>query len=233
MGWLGLSTRALMAGTALEFQPVEHHPVHHPSALRNRPVILQTLQELLPQGISGDALEIASGTGAHVEVFAPGLPEVTWQPSEYVTQGSEQLATIDAHGCQRFTNVRRAVALDASAPWEEWPQEVRQREGGFRLVFVSNVFHITAWAVTAGILAGSGRALAKGGMLVTYGPYKIDGRCTTESNEAFDASLRQRNPEWGYRDVAEVEAEASNHGLQLAQMRNMPANNFLLQFVKA
>lgn len=61
----------------------------------------------------------------------------------------------------------------------------------------------------------------------------VDGAPTTESNAAFDASLRARNPAWGYRDVADVAAEAAAAGLALAERRSMPANNFLLAFTKA
>lgn len=53
-----------------------------------------------------------------------------------------------------------------------------------------------------------------------------------ESNREFDASLRQRNPRWGYRDVAAVAAAALPHGLALRENRAMPANNQLLWFVR-
>lgn len=61
----------------------------------------------------------------------------------------------------------------------------------------------------------------------------VDGAPTTESNAAFDASLRARNPAWGYRDVADVAAAAAAAGLALRERRGMPANNFLLTFDKA
>ena len=47
--------------------------------------------------------------------------------------------------------------------------------------------------------AGAGKVLRPGGLLLVYGPFKVDGKCTTESNASFDASLRRQNPEWGYR----------------------------------
>ena len=45
------------------------------------------------------------------------------------------------------------------------------------------------------------------------------------SNEAFDASLRARNPEWGLRDLDAVVAEAEGHGFALESVTPMPANN--------
>ena len=84
-----------------------------------------------------------------------------------------------------------------------------------------------------GILAGAGRCLKERGIFVAYGPFKIDGKFTTESNEAFDASLRQRNVTWGYRDIADVAAYASLHGLRMRERRSMPANNFLVVFERS
>ena len=202
---------------------------HHPSALRNRPHILAALQELLPQFdcTEGSALEIASGSGAHIEVFADAFPKLRWQPTE-----------LDAGACARITaclkgkaNVAPAVPVDCSAPYLEWGVGAA---AGQTLVYNSNMFHISPWETAGkGLLAGAGAALRPGGMLVTYGPYKIDGKFTTESNQAFDESLRARDPSWGYRDAdADVAAEAARHGLVLQHRREMPANNFLLAFVK-
>ena len=66
-----------------------------------------------------------------------------------------------------------------------------------------------------------------------YGPFKKDNRFTTTSNEEFDKSLRQRNPEWGYRDTGQVAQEAKKNGLALRDVKDMPANNFLLTFTES
>ena len=49
----------------------------------------------------------------------------------------------------------------------------------------------------------------------------------------FDATLRQRNPEFGYRDVAQVATAAATVGLAFASTTRMPANNLLLEFVRS
>ena len=47
---------------------------------------------------------------------------------------------------------------------------------------------------------------------------------------AFDATLRGRNPEWGYRDVAAVCALCEAEGVVREDVVAMPANNFMLVF---
>lgn len=63
---------------------------HHPSALRNRGPITAELSRWLQRGAGrgddgqhgGSVLEIASGTGCHVEAFAKALPNWTFKPTE-------------------------------------------------------------------------------------------------------------------------------------------------------
>ncbi len=75
--------------------------------------------------------------------------------------------------------------------------------------------------------------LSVAGLLYLYGPYRIDGRHTAPSNEAFDAYLRAQNPLWGVRDLADVTALARRHGLVLAETIGMPANNLSVIFRSA
>jgi hypothetical protein len=79
-------------------------------------------------------------------------------------------------------------------------------------------------------MAGAERVLAADGMLFLYGPYKIGGRHTAETNQAFDEDLRGRNPEWGIRDLADVTALARRHGFGAPETVQMPANNLSVIF---
>jgi hypothetical protein len=76
----------------------------------------------------------------------------------------------------------------------------------------------------------AGRLLPGGGVLYLYGPYRRDGRDTAPSNAAFDADLRQRNAEWGVRDLEVVQGHAAEAGLLLQEIVEMPANNLSVVF---
>jgi Protein of unknown function (DUF938) len=101
-----------------------------------------------------------------------------------------------------------------------------------RLQLNTNMIHISPWTATEGLFAAAGRLLRRGGYLFTYGPYKVDGEFTTESNRQFDLSLRGRDARWGLRDLADVQALAAQANLSLVQRHSMPANNFMLAFRK-
>ena len=81
-----------------------------------------------------------------------------------------------------------------------------------------------------GLFAGAGRYLRADGKLFLYGPFKRDGKHTALSNAVFDTSLREGNPDWGVRDIGDVETLARGTGLGLIDTIEMPANNLTLVF---
>ena len=197
-------------------------PFFSPAAERNKQPLLEALQTLLPP--SGHALEIASGTGQHLEHFSAGLPGWTWQPSEFEAERLGWLRQLRQSwpAEQQRQRVAEALALDVSVlPWPVAPES-------FDLVFCANMLHVAPWVCCSGLMQGAAQALKPQGSLLTYGPYLEDDVVTAPSNLAFDAELRQRNPSWGLRRLADVQAEAARAGLQLAQRLAMPANNLLL-----
>ena len=56
----------------------------------------------------------------------------------------------------------------------------------------------------------------------------VNGAFTSESNAAFDASLKARNPRWGIRDLESVMRDASICGL--GQAAPNPVNHLLKYF---
>jgi SAM-dependent methyltransferase len=192
--------------------------LHAPATSRNREPILAVLRRHLPA--SGLVLEIASGSGEHAVHFATALPQLVLQPSD---PDPEARASIDAWiASSGLNNVRPALALDVMQ--EPWPADEAAA------VLCINMVHISPWSATEALVRGAARILPPGGVLCLYGPYKRDGAHTAPSNEAFDASLRARNPDWGVRDLEAVAALAAAHGFAAPTVEPMPANNFSLVF---
>jgi SAM-dependent methyltransferase len=189
-----------------------------PSALRNRGLILDVLKQVLPA--TGGVLELASGSGEHVVYFAEQLPDLLWQPSD---PSADARASIAAwRETDGTPNVLPPIDLNALAP--VWPVERADA------IIAINMVHISPWAATIRLMAQAGRLLPAGGPLYLYGPYRQTDVPFAESNAAFDADLRRRNPEWGIRQVDDVAAEAMANGLKLDEVIPMPANNLSLVF---
>lgn len=192
-----------------------------PAPERNKGPILEVLTRVLPA--RGTVLELASGSGQHAVHFAAHLPGLRWLPSD---PDPDNLASIRAwlHEAA-LPNLAQPIALDVlSTSWDV---------GTVDAVFNANLIHISPWACCAALFDGVGRHLAADGVLVTYGPYRIAGQHTSESNARFDAGLKAQDERWGVRDLADVEREAQRVGLGLVERIQMPANNLSLVFRRA
>jgi hypothetical protein len=194
-------------------------PAFSPAAERNQQPILEVLQQVLPQ--KGRALEIASGTGQHVAWFAQHLAQWVWQPTD---ADAPALNSIDARiAAGQLANVRPPLLLDVLSP--VWlPADTPP----FDAIYCANMLHIAPWSTCAALMQGAVRHLAPSGLLITYGPYLEDDVPTSPGNLGFDRDLRLQNAAWGLRRREDVEVEAAQAGLRLAQRFGMPANNLLL-----
>jgi SAM-dependent methyltransferase len=183
------------------------------SAERNKGPILAVLERTLPR--TGLVLEIGSGTGQHVCHFAKVLPELIWVSSDPDAEMRESIRSwLKSVGP---STVRPPVDLDVC----RFPWPVRHADA----VLCINLIHVTPWAMTGALLSGAKNVLTHGGVLFLYGPYRRLGRHTASSNEAFDAQLRANDPAWG-RDLEAVVELAATAGFELAEVVEMPANNF-------
>jgi SAM-dependent methyltransferase len=193
---------------------------------RNHEPIWAVLRTRLA-GKSGDVLEVGSGTGQHVVHFARETPDVIWWPSDLNEQHLKSIGAWRAHS--KLPNVQPPQRIDVADP--AWWRGVQQRGPRDLLaLFCANVIHIAPWSVAEGLFAGAGQALRADGRFFLYGPFKRDGQHTALSNAVFDSSLREGNPEWGVRDIVDVEKLARSAGLALLETVEMPANNMILVF---
>jgi SAM-dependent methyltransferase len=222
------SSRILLAGQQLSCEAEMHGPTpwmpgddnaprkHAPATLRNREPIAQVLQQELPA--AGKVLEVASGSGEHCAFFAERFPGHLWQPTD---PDPGALGSI-GNWCAGLDNVMRPLALDAASP--DWPVEAADA------VLCINMAHISPWEATLGLIAGAQRLLAQGAPLILYGPWRRAGVPTAPSNEAFDASLKARDPRWGLRVVEDFDAAADARGFARTRLVEMPANNLMLVY---
>ena len=166
-------------------------------------------------------LEIGSGTGQHAVHFAAHLPHLVWHPTEQLKYMTDLEARIKQQGS---ANLRAPAVLDVKQA--VWP--LRQADA----VFSANTLHIMSWAEVLDLFGGLARILAAGGVLCIYGPFRYDGRYTSDSNRNFDHMLQERDPLSGLRDIQAVTALASQYGIHLKLDHDLPANNRLLEFVR-
>jgi SAM-dependent methyltransferase len=188
-----------------------------PAAARNVGPIGDVLADWLPE--RGLVLEIASGTGEHALAFARRFQELDWMPSDPDPQA---LASIAAWAEGGPPNLKPPVQLDVCA--DPWPVDRADA------ILCVNMVHIAPWEASLGLLEGARKLLSPGAPLILYGPWLQAGVPTAPSNQAFDISLRDRDPRWGLRLVEDFAAEAELRGLRLAERREMPSNNLMLRF---
>ena len=177
------------------------------------------------------AFEIGSGQGVHASVIAPQLPDIDFVLSdiseEYFENIKENVKAIDNVLLPPVTFDARDDIVDALIV-----DNLNAVVGACLLVLVVNICHISPIETTKGIFATSEKVLAKRGILYIYGPFNVDGKYTSEGNERFDKSMKEKDERFGIRDISELEAIGETHGLKLNEIHEMPANNFLLGWIR-
>lgn len=190
-----------------------------PAPERNKEAILEVLQRVFPG--TGRVLEIASGSGQHAAHFARNLPGLLFQPSDVDPENLESIRAWVREA--KLPNLFEPIALDVqSADWG----------AVYDAIFNANMVHIAPWECAKALLRGVGRHLESGGAFAIYGPFKLGGVHTSESNAAFDEDLKRRDPRWGVRDAEAVITLAEEAGLTFSERVPMPANNQTLVFVR-
>jgi len=187
---------------------------------RNKEPILRVLRSVYAD--REQVLEIGSGTGQHAVHFAAQLQHLTWHPTEQLAYLPDLAARVKLEGSR---NLRRPTVLDVNQT--VWP--VRSVDA----IYTANTLHIMGWAEVVAMFRGLDGVLAPDGVLCVYGPFRYDGRYTSDSNRDFDRMLQDRDALSGLRDMTDVSSLAARHGLRLRADHDLPANNRLLEFARA
>ena len=188
------------------------------ACVENQDPILNVLQGYFSKVAT--VLEIGSGSGQHAAYLPKFLPHLSWQPSDV----AENIPGIELWREETaLQNVLPSIVLDVA---QTWPEQY------YDAVFSANTAHIMSFPQVELMFSGVSRLLNSAGIFCLYGPFKIDGQHTSESNFRFDNFLRQRDPASGVRDIADLEAMAVAGGLALKDVVEMPVNNKILVFVR-
>jgi len=161
-------------------------------------------------------LEIGSGTGQHAVFFAAELAYLDWQTSDVQANLDGIKGWISESAAE---NVREPLSLDV--------RDTMLPEMRYDAVFSANTAHIMGADAVARMFAIAADVLVDCGVFALYGPFSIAGQFNTASNEQFDASLRERDPVMGIRDLDDLDALAEQGGLSRQRLYAMPANNYM------
>jgi cyclopropane fatty-acyl-phospholipid synthase-like methyltransferase len=210
--------------------PLDPHPLSEYVAWagnRNREPILKVLKEKFPTS-SGNVLEFASGSGMHINFFAPNFKHLQFQPSDRCDETFENIKRlIQLNGND---NISDPIVLDLTVP-DTWPDASTRK---YDAIFCINIFQVAPVSIADSMMACASKLLTEDGCLLIYGPFKVEGGYTTDSNKEFDETLQSAGvPEWGLADVNDITAAASAHGMKLHERIDMPVNNFTLMYTRA
>jgi cyclopropane fatty-acyl-phospholipid synthase-like methyltransferase len=193
---------------------------YSPSAARNKAVIAEAFQRLLPSVRT--ILEIGSGTGEHAEEILRSRAGLTWQGSDADPHARASTTT-------RMTALGQPAALELDTRQDGWWQTV---DGPFDAVVAINVVHITDRQGYENLFRGASALLGAGSALFLYGPMSRRG-ALEPSNQRFDQSLQSRDPVWGVRDLDDtLQPLGARFALELDSAERVPANNHVVVFRK-
>lgn len=118
--------------------------IRYTSAERNQGPILSSLKKFI-DSLSGNMLEISSGTGQHVSFFATNFPNIEFQPTEF---DLSLLESINSY-TKNMSNVLPAKYLDVTIEPDQWLDgELKKKQ--YDYVLNINMMHISEWKCTEG-----------------------------------------------------------------------------------
>jgi Protein of unknown function (DUF938) len=188
-----------------------------PATLRNRDFILDVLAMSCRRRASSLRSHMAR---ANTPFICEKSPEPRFQPSDSDPDARLSVAAwVEGHRCHESTR-----AHCPGRPAFGLANRISRRD------YLHNMIHISPWEATVGLIKGAAAILPSRSPLYLHGPYKREGFETAPSNQAFDQSLRDRNPDWELRDHEAVAAMVQTLGFADPAITEMSTNNLSVVF---
>ena len=189
--------------------------LHSPAAERNLNQIIDLVCRFSPK--SGNALEIASGTGQHIIELAAAVPGLVWQPSDI---DETRLSSIASRSrAKQLPNLKPPIKLDVTD--KGWSALCPNQD----FILLVNLLHLVSESEVKAIISGISQSLVQGGRCVIYGPFMRSGILTSSGDKAFHQSLIEADPDIGYKDDAWMFDLFQQRKLETVKIVEMPANN--------
>ena len=186
-----------------------------PSAVRNAEHIVELVSNTAIK--SGNALEIASGTGQHVVKLAAALPLLNWQPSDVDETCIKSIRcwSDDDH----LSNLKPPCLLDATK--KGWAAD----HDGQDLILLVNLLHLISYEETKILVKEVSKALNPKGLSIIYGPFMRKGKLISKNDMEFHHSLINTDLDLGYKNDIDMLNLFRESGLVHLSTNKMPANN--------
>ncbi len=197
-----------------------------PATQRNRGPIGEILSNFLPG--DGTILEVASGSGEHGVVFQENFPNISWQTSD---PNPIHRKSINAWIHYKKLSGQMPKPIHLEVEHRPWPLTDEIKSSLTAIVCI-NLIHISPIKCTYALFEESGILLRKHQLLILYGPFKRNGKHTSDSNYRFNESLKAQNSLWGVRDLEAVIEIGTKNKLGKLDVIEMPSNNLCIIFQK-
>lgn len=160
-----------------EKPPLDPHPLSEYVAWagsRNRDPILAVFKEKLPQD-SADVLELASGSGMHINYFAPHFKHLRFHPTEKDTEVFDNIKKLS--GEYGNENVSAPLHLDLTKPKTSL---IPGKANSIKTIYCINFFQVAPIYIAESMMKCAAGLLDEKGILMIYGPFQVEGVFTTE-----------------------------------------------------
>ena len=189
--------------------------LYSPAAERNLTQIIDLVCRYSPK--SGNALEIASGTGQHIIELAAAVPGLVWQPSDIDETRLNSIASRSR--AKQLPNLKPPIKLDVTD--KGWSASCPNQD----FILLVNLLHLVSESEVKAIISGISQSLVLGGRCVIYGPFMRSGILTSSGDKVFHQSLIEADPDIGYKDDAWMLDLFQQRKLETVKIVEMPANN--------
>ena len=207
--------RQKLPSTASVVHKTSGGQLHSPAAERNSAQIIELVRSSVPE--SGNALEIASGTGQHIVELAAAVPGLIWQPSDI--DETRLNSIVLRRLAKQLPNLLPPIRLDVTD--KGWSSFCPNQD----FILLVNLLHLVSEAEVKAIICGISQSLAEDGRSVIYGPFMRDGALSSSGDRCFHQSLIEADPDIGYKDDQWILELFQKHRLATINVIEMPANN--------